>query len=374
MGSSTIKKLCSIILGTIAVNTQAQSETLNVDGPITAASITLGNQKQLFLQGGITYTKINALRNAPLYFNAGAYFFMNNNDTTIKLDEKLLTVKKSARINENLNVTKDIECMNLNITDALKIGENTGGSIEIKSENKGLNWEIKSVGVYSTPPKPCSINLVTDSFNVKKGDVSIEKNLKINGTTTIDSSLYVNGPYFALQNPNSVFTIGVGNGPCLNITHEQNGNIYKQIITTEYGCGFSCRDTSPLEFIATNYTFKSGDMKVEGSIECQKEMRVTQIDAKDIRTNDITVDMSNAADYVFDEDYDLKSLEDVETYVKTNKHLPGIPSASEMAQNGMSLAEMSNLLLEKVEELTLHMIELEKENKALKKQMEAMVK
>ena len=84
--------------------------------------------------------------------------------------------------------------------------------------------------------------------------------------------------------------------------------------------------------------------------------------------------MNNAADYVFEDNYDLKSLNEVESYVKANKHLPGVPSAAEMAENGMSVSEMSNLLLEKVEELTLHMIELQKENQALKAKVESLEK
>lgn len=136
--------------------------------------------------------------------------------------------------------------------------------------------------------------------------------------------------------------------------------------------GDSRGERCPLQFSAKEYTFKKGKMKVEGSIECKGEMKVTQIDTKDIRTNDITVDMNNAADYVFDENYDLKSLGDVENFVKNNKHLPGVPSATEMAENGMSLAEMSNILLQKVEELTLHMIEMNKQINYLKEENESL--
>jgi hypothetical protein len=77
---------------------------------------------------------------------------------------------------------------------------------------------------------------------------------------------------------------------------------------------------------------------------------------------------------VFDENYDLKSLSEVESYVKENKHLPGIPSAEEIEQNGVSLSKMSNMLLEKVEELTLHLIRLEKENAELKAKFESLEK
>jgi hypothetical protein len=72
-------------------------------------------------------------------------------------------------------------------------------------------------------------------------------------------------------------------------------------------------------------------------------------------------------DYVFEQDYTLMSLSDLETYIKTNKHLPGIPSASEVEANeGLELGEMNRLLLEKVEELTLHIIAQQKEIETLK--------
>lgn len=118
----------------------------------------------------------------------------------------------------------------------------------------------------------------------------------------------------------------------------------------------------------------NNEVIVNGKLSCKDELNVTELNTKNIRTNDITVDMNNAADYVFEDNYDLKSLNEVESYVKANKHLPGVPSAAEMAENGMSVSEMSNLLLEKVEELTLHMIELQKENQALKAKVESLEK
>ena len=111
-------------------------------------------------------------------------------------------------------------------------------------------------------------------------------------------------------------------------------------------------------------------MTINCPVTCKNSFDVISLNANDIKTNDITVDMPNAADYVFEDNYNLKSLSEVESYVKENKHLPGMPSASEFAEKGMSVSEMSNKLLEKVEELTLHLIQLEKENTSLKKQVE----
>jgi hypothetical protein len=75
-------------------------------------------------------------------------------------------------------------------------------------------------------------------------------------------------------------------------------------------------------------------------------------------------------DYVFSSDYKLKSLTDVEKFIQENKHLPEVPSAEAIEQNGFDLVQMDAKLLQKIEELTLYMIELKKENEALKKDME----
>jgi hypothetical protein len=63
---------------------------------------------------------------------------------------------------------------------------------------------------------------------------------------------------------------------------------------------------------------------------------------------------------VFEPNYELMSFEDLREYLENNKHLPGIPSASETEENGINLSEMNMMLLQKVEELTLYILELEK--------------
>ncbi|HEX9751742.1 MAG TPA: hypothetical protein VGB22_10735 [candidate division Zixibacteria bacterium] len=66
-------------------------------------------------------------------------------------------------------------------------------------------------------------------------------------------------------------------------------------------------------------------------------------------------------DYVFDEDYELMPLDQVERHIKDRKHLPGLPSASEIEEGTLPLGEMQTKLLEKIEELTLHVIALNKQ-------------
>ena len=97
-----------------------------------------------------------------------------------------------------------------------------------------------------------------------------------------------------------------------------------------------------------------------------------------IHTQEVIVDLNGsvAPDFVFETyftpfsklnpTYNFLSLEEIETFIKKNHHLPKIPSAEEIEQNGLSLKEMNLLLLEKIEELTLFTIQQQKEIDLLK--------
>lgn len=90
-----------------------------------------------------------------------------------------------------------------------------------------------------------------------------------------------------------------------------------------------------------------------------------------IHSNEVKVDLNvPGPDYVFEPTYKLMSLEETKAYIEKYKHLPEVPSAKEMETNGVQLGEMNMLLLKKVEELTLYLIELKKENDALKSRVE----
>lgn len=78
---------------------------------------------------------------------------------------------------------------------------------------------------------------------------------------------------------------------------------------------------------------------------------------------------ANWADYVFDENYKLMPLSDVEKFITANKHLPGVESASDLAKDGLDLAEMQSKQMEKIEELTLYVIQ---QDKIVKEQTSAM--
>ena len=91
-----------------------------------------------------------------------------------------------------------------------------------------------------------------------------------------------------------------------------------------------------------------------------------------IRAQEIKVEMANWPDYVFDKDYKILGLNELDAYISENHHLPDVPSAKEVEANGIALGETNKLLLKKVEELTLYLIEQNKKITAQNQKIEAL--
>ena len=82
---------------------------------------------------------------------------------------------------------------------------------------------------------------------------------------------------------------------------------------------------------------------------------------------DLKIQDSNSwPDYVFESNYPLRSLQDVKDYISANKHLPGVPSAAYIEKNGIEVGEMTRKMMEKIEELTLYVLQLKEEIDRLK--------
>lgn len=101
--------------------------------------------------------------------------------------------------------------------------------------------------------------------------------------------------------------------------------------------------------------------------------KTVRIDGK-VYATEIEVKINVWSDFVFNSDYKLKPLDEVEKFIIENKHLEGIPTAAEVCEKGINIADMNAVLLQKVEELTLYLIELKKDNDILKAKVEAISK
>ncbi len=87
------------------------------------------------------------------------------------------------------------------------------------------------------------------------------------------------------------------------------------------------------------------------------------------------IDVKNSIwpDFVFAEDYKLRPLEEVERFIEEHQHLPEIPSEAEVLEKGIDVGKMFELQMQKIEELTLYLIELKNENKALKQTLNTLI-
>jgi len=131
------------------------------------------------------------------------------------------------------------------------------------------------------------------------------------------------------------------------------------------------RDTPSEAFMDIRYnTTKLLSFKPYGYIGILTENPQYALDVNGvIRAKEIKVE-TGWADFVFDREYRLPSLSEVESHIREHKHLPGIPSEAQVKEEGINLAEMQVKLLQKIEELTLYVIEQQKENKQLKSRIE----
>ncbi len=114
---------------------------------------------------------------------------------------------------------------------------------------------------------------------------------------------------------------------------------------------------------ANNLHYFSGNVGIKTPTPRDYELAVNG----KIRAKEIKVETANWPDYVFKPDYKLNTLPELETFIKANGHLPEVPAAAQIEKEGVALGELNKILLKKIEELTLHLIEKDKEVKDLKK-------
>lgn len=125
---------------------------------------------------------------------------------------------------------------------------------------------------------------------------------------------------------------------------------------------------SPNTFTRNYLHLKNGNVGIGTTSPGKYKLAVEGV----IGAREVVVTSDSWADFVFDDDYDLMPLRAVERYVEQHRHLPGLPSEADVLEDGVALGTMQATLLQKIEELTLYVIALKKENETLKERVDAM--
>jgi len=114
--------------------------------------------------------------------------------------------------------------------------------------------------------------------------------------------------------------------------------------------------SQPTVFVSPSNSSGSGNVGI-GMSNPQYKLDITGT----VHACEVLVDNSNNCDFVFEDSYKLMPLNNLDSLIRRNKHLPNIPSAEEMVRNGVGLGEMNGKLLQKIEEQTLYIIDLQKQ-------------
>lgn len=197
------------------------------------------------------------------------------------------------------------------------------------------NWAYTPGVIYTGKDCPSSVGIRTD---VPLAPLDVRGNADIEGAVGI-------GQHFA-PDVKLIIKSDKNVGLCIQNEHAADfGYGIKSIIDRDNTKAFAANDSRTNEDVFRVY----GDGRIEG-----KSLR-------------LTLDPSFWSDYVFEQDYRLRSIEEMAAFIEQNKHLPDVPGAEEVGKNGIDVAGMDATLLRKIEELSLYVIELNEAVKSLKK-------
>lgn len=271
--------------------------------------------------------------------------------------DSMLVVKDSIVVNKTATIKSDLKVVgNTNLKNDLKVGGSTilTGTTVIKEGD----LKIKSLGDSTLAGD--GVLLINANGKLKNGGelkslVYSESNYQPckddnGGNTTPASPVWLNAPGKLYTSRHCVPDILVG--------IDQNNPQSKLHISTNAGT-----DTHPLII----------DKKITGTTERYKLLQLDYTGL--LYAREIKVNLNQLwPDYVFADSYRLMPLEELKEYIAENGHLPNVPDACKMEEEGVNVAKSNVMLMEKVEELTLYLLQmkeqLEEQKQVLKQQQE----
>jgi len=198
-----------------------------------------------------------------------------------------------------------------------------------------------------------NVLFVTNKNNIGIGTETPEYLLDINGTAHANNLIIGNQ-----GTPNSV-----GSVERLSIAPYGHTGRWTLSARDIAGTAFLDLNYGSNKLLTLNHSKKIGILtdNPQSELDVRGKIIASEVEIKVLPTG--------GADFVFQPDYNLMPLSQVESFVKENQHLPEIPSEQEMIENGLNVNEMQIKLLQKIEELTLYVIEQEKKNEKLQEQI-----
>lgn len=324
----------------------------DVPGGLALGTSTLGNDSVLTITAdgkvGIgtdsPNAKLNVVGNGIFSGNVTVAALNTSGDTTIG----------TPGSPNNLLVSGNTTTASLNTTGNATIGTTTSpNNLQVSGNTTTASLNTTGNATIGTTASPNNL-VVTGSTTT--GALITTGNATI-GTTTSPNNLGVSGSVNVAGNINMSGASTVMSHTFLNLA----GGISRVQLGTSGTTGMT-------KFTSTSgngiYSFETGTGCVKiGAVSTPNVAGYKLFVDQGILTEKVKIAVAGTAnwsDYVFNDDYELMPLADVEQFIKTNNHLPNVLSAEEMVQEGNDLGKTDAKLLEKIEELTLYMIEMKK--------------
>jgi len=289
------------------------------------------------------------IKNTDIFNKYGNIYFAIDGENKFGISST--TLQMNVKI---LCMDKIISKKNVYVYDSLSVGDGYSASRPIPARLYVSGTTLlEGNTVIGTIESPANLSI---NGKVSIGTTATSENLNIKGNILLESTTSHQGTSFKIeqyttQHPNGSYTdwfqMYFNNNTVSRIKYQQNGTLML------IGGNFTLFDEVGTQEISMN---------TDGTIWANKKIVVTN--------------SKNWPDFLFEEDYILKPLNEVEKYIKEFKHLEGVPSSADINANGINLGDMTNILTQKVEELTLYIIEINKkvekleiENQELKNQL-----
>ncbi|MBK6665206.1 MAG: hypothetical protein IPG48_03410 [Saprospiraceae bacterium] len=331
--------------GNTAVIYQNGSVTLRYDGAIQRWTIISSNYTDgLGLSGGgsgpwtVTGNDIN--NNNTGKVGIGVPVPMSKLDVANAANNEVTLTSKATGTN-SIAVYGINENGGVGVLGEAYSNNSVGGSFITFGNGKAMKAETVNGGTAGHFSAPNGNAIITDQGNVGIGVPLPEEKLHVdNGNIRLGNSIWTSAAN------NRLLKFGDGDYATIGEVGEDNLQLFAGQITLEVDqiFGSSGNVLIPLGNVGIGTTNPSHKLSVNGII----------------RSKEILVEATPWPDYVFSDEYNLQSISDVEKYIYENNHLPNFPKAKDIETNGQAVGEIQRKMMEKIEELTLYIIELNK--------------
>jgi len=341
--------------------------------PITILSVAQQNNYLVNPGNGNGLRFWDSSDNYKIHMGTGTeYFYGPVNDYSIKTNMNGGTPGRGW----TWGVTGQVPVAAINSQGNMQIAGTLTANNQFKVIDSGSPWNI-GFGMNGDPARFVSADVVNSAVDtdplelvysrgagVIVGTSSTSKYLQVYGSLRANNNFRLDGPSGTSHSEMQFYradgvkfaSIGQGSLSSSNSTFDIqhfNGNDIR----------FLNNGTEQLRILASNGNVGIGTPSPDAKLAV-----AGQVHAQEVKVS-VTVP---GPDYVFEKDYQLTSLEEIKNYIDQNKHLPEVPSAKEMEKNGIQLGEMNILLLKKIEELTLYVIEQNKKMEILSEKVKTL--